>query len=384
MNFLIKNWAKGNPGNIMMMYISSLKLKKKLGFGSISNISIPIFNIDLPEIDIGNVAGIHDYMNTNNKQSGFIPMDGIKYICENTDSNFVSLEGNSQNIKNFFSIDEFDYENEFPFMKDNNCGGGDDDLVINIRGGEILSGIHPDYCLIPPEFYEYIINISGKKPIFYGQLDESPYLKELIERFPDAEFINSRGVKEDFDFIRRSKHIVPCLSTFSWMASWLSHAEKIYFPVAGVLNPFQHRSSMLLPFNDKRYQFFLFPIYTSLHVDNYKKYIDPIRNSWRHISHKNLEMIIPKIKEEISDYIIGLDIFDYVNNNKGAEIAYNSFRELGVYNHYMSHGFFHDNYKKKINIGEYINKNKNFSLELISGEYEDVYDHYVKVGQYIK
>lgn len=202
--------------------------------------------------------------------------------------------------------------------------------------------------MIPPEFYEYIIYISNKKPIFYGQLDESPYLSELINRFPDARFITSRGVKEDFDFIRRSKHIVPCLSTFSWMASWLSNAENIYFPVAGVLNPFQHRSSMLLPFNDKRYHFFLFPIYKSLHVDNYKNYIDPIRNSWTHISHKRLEMIIPKIKEEVSDYIIGLDILDYVKNNEGAKIAYNSFRELGVYNHYMSHGFFHDGYKKKL------------------------------------
>lgn len=118
----------------MMMYISSLKMKNKLGFGSISNVNIPIFNIDIPEIDIGNVAGVHDYMNTNNKQSGFIPMDGIKHICEHTNAHFVSLEGFSQNIKNFFSLDEFDYEKEFPFMENSNIGGGDDDIVINIRG----------------------------------------------------------------------------------------------------------------------------------------------------------------------------------------------------------------------------------------------------------
>lgn len=279
MNFFIRNWAKGNPGNIMMIYLSAIKAKAYFEFGEICNIEIPLFDINIPDVKESG-SSIYDFMHSNRRNMGYIPLKGIKKAILNSNCNFLKLEGFCQNIKNFPELHDVNYNKLFPPL-DNNYGGGDDEIVINIRGGEVLKGIHPHYCLIPPEFYEYVINETGKKPVFCGQIEKNPYMDEIFSRFPKARYIPSMGIKEDFDFIRKSKHIIPSLSTFSWMACWLSNASSIHFPVAGVFNPFQHRSSMLIPFNDKRYNFYLFPIYFSKSVKNYKDYLDPVRTGWK-------------------------------------------------------------------------------------------------------
>ncbi|MBS1081880.1 hypothetical protein [Gluconobacter kondonii] len=111
----------------------------------------------------------------------------------------------------------------------------------------------------------------------------------MRQRFPNATFISSRGVERDFDFIRKSHYVVPALSTFSWLAAWLSNAKKIFFPVAGIFSPMQHPSAMLLPFNDKRYEFFTFPIYFARNIQEYREYMDPIRNLWEYTDTDKLE-----------------------------------------------------------------------------------------------
>lgn len=381
MSCYIKIWAKGNPGNIMMMYLSALKLKSSIPDSTILNVDIPIFNIHIPSMELPGL-GLHNKLITNSKQFGYVPVRGLSHAVNITNANFVSLEGFCQHIDNFPKHNEIDYDKMFPPLNDEN-GGTEDDIVINIRGGEILEGIHPHYCLIPPEFYSYVISQTNKSPIFYGQLDDSPYMQELRARFPTARFIGSRGVKEDFDFIRKSKHIIPCLSTFSWMASWLSKATTIHLPIAGILNPMQHRSSMLVPLQDPRYHFYLFPNFYAKHVNYYKDYIDPVRENWEPIDRETLSKILKFNVNHIDDFICSLDIDDYLTMYPDERNDFNQFGSVGIFNNYMNNGFFQEKYPIRLDTGFYTSKYPQVGKDISWRRYNSAEEHYILKGRYM-
>lgn len=135
-----------------------------------------------------------------------------------------------------------------------------DELLINVRGEEILGQCHPDYGPVPLSFIHFIINYTGLEPVFLGQLSDDYYSCGLRKKFPKARFIASGGAYRDFEAIRAAQHILPAVSTFSWLASWLSSAQSIYLPVLGMLNPNQRNDTWLLPHNEPRYHFYKFPI----------------------------------------------------------------------------------------------------------------------------
>jgi hypothetical protein len=62
----------------------------------------------------------------------------------------------------------------------------------------------------------------------------------------------------DFGVLRASRHLCVAISTFSWLAAWLSEARTIHLPVAGALHPRQRPDMDLLPVADPRYRFHLF------------------------------------------------------------------------------------------------------------------------------
>lgn len=140
-------------------------------------------------------------------------------------------------------------------------GFGEDELVIHVRAGDILAGAHRDYAPLPLSYYRRIIADSGLRPVFVGQVPQKhPYGVALREQFSEAEFPSSLGLVEDFERIRRSRNICISISTFSWLAAWMSDARRIYLPVAGFLNPAQRRDIDLLPKDDPRYVFTEFPV----------------------------------------------------------------------------------------------------------------------------
>jgi hypothetical protein len=136
---------------------------------------------------------------------------------------------------------------------------GEKHLVINIRAGEIMRNVHPDYTPLPFHFYAKLIEDTGLEPVFMGQIDGSDYVNRLRAKFPSATFLESQGPEKDFETLRRSKNIVVAVSTFSWLAAWFSEAENIYFPISGFFNPQQRPDIDLLPVNDPRYHFYKFP-----------------------------------------------------------------------------------------------------------------------------
>ena len=135
---------------------------------------------------------------------------------------------------------------------------GPDEILLNVRADEILKARHPDYGPIPLGFYQAVLRETGLKPVFMGQLGTDSYSQLLREAFPSARFLPSQGVRGDFDAIRRARHVALSVSTFSWVAGWLSGAESVHLPVLGFLNPAQRPDIALLPRQDSRFHYYGF------------------------------------------------------------------------------------------------------------------------------
>ena len=133
-----------------------------------------------------------------------------------------------------------------------------DEIVLNVRADEILTGAF-HYPLVPAGFYRSVVASTGLRPVLMGQLDDSLYCRSIKEALPSARFIPSQGAIRDFQMLRSATHIVPAVSTFSWLGAWLSHAQTIHLPVLGFYHPTFIREIDLLPLQDPRYRFYLLP-----------------------------------------------------------------------------------------------------------------------------
>lgn len=135
---------------------------------------------------------------------------------------------------------------------------GDDTLLIDIRGAEVLGAAHPAYRPLPIAFYERLVAESGLKPVFSGQIGDDAYSTALRRRFPSATFLPALDAMGNFATIRRARHVCVPISTFCWLAAWLGEAETIHLPVAGMYHPGLRPDIDLLPVADPRYRFHLF------------------------------------------------------------------------------------------------------------------------------
>ncbi len=152
------------------------------------------------------------------------------------------------------------YRSLFPPLMEPAETAGEGEILINVRGAEILKKRSTVYGPVHVAYYERILEETGLAPVFLGQLGDDYNTELLKARFPQARFVHSRGAINDFEAIRNARHIVASVSSFSWLAAWLSHAETIHLPLLGLLNPQQRPDIALSPINDARYRFDLFPV----------------------------------------------------------------------------------------------------------------------------
>lgn len=138
----------------------------------------------------------------------------------------------------------------------------DKHLLIHIRGGDILSGIHPDHHPLPFRYYQHLISETGLEPVFMGQIGDDEHSQKLKQTFQGCRFLPNRDITTDFETMRRAHTVAISVSSFAWMATWLSESVKrIYCPVAGFLLPAQRPDIDILPTEDKRYIFYQFPVW---------------------------------------------------------------------------------------------------------------------------
>lgn len=131
----------------------------------------------------------------------------------------------------------------------------EDEIVIHIRAEDIESGTHRRYFPLPFDFYEDVVSTTGKAPVFMGQLRAGAYVDALRKRFPDARFLPQGDIIADFQTFRNAAHKVLSISSFAWLAAWLSDAPgEVHYPAAGLFDP-RAALTNLMPVSDLRYRF---------------------------------------------------------------------------------------------------------------------------------
>ena len=266
---------RGNLANKMLQYMGALTLASRIKDCTIVNVSIPEWGIEIPdntkdELFFENV----DLWTWDPFRSH---VEELCIMANRSKSIRIMLADHLLRME-FLMRPQF-YERLFPRSPHLSDELNENDLLINIRTAEILDGI-PHYPLLPISFYEDVVARTGLKPVFAGQLDESEYVRQLKLRFPEAKFIDTRGAIADFNLIRSAKNIVVAISTFSWLAAWLSDATTVFLPLSGFYNPTHHREVDLLPVDDIRYRYFLFPLNFGLSEKDALQYHERIKGCW--------------------------------------------------------------------------------------------------------
>jgi glycosyltransferase involved in cell wall biosynthesis len=250
----IVNVVPCNIGNQMFRYMLGTAIQRSVKGAVLTGANMPEWGIiakkvDIQDLDVKEVGPNHR-----------IDVIGLAYELDSGKFDAISVDCYAQRMEYFYkSRGEFASEFYSPVVGDRI---EDDEIAINVRSAEIVDGLHPDYMPLPISYYRAIVAEAGLKPVFVGQVRGNWYSDALRAAFPDARYVSGKSWVEDFQTIRGAKNVALAISSFSWLAGWLSDsAQRIYLPLAGFLNPIQRPDIQLVPISDERYIYHRFPVF---------------------------------------------------------------------------------------------------------------------------
>ncbi len=242
----------GRLANKMFQLMLATELRRRSGR------DIPILGYDMPEWGLSvpgrkvpassRIIDIHGHK---------FDLDGIALALRQGLVDFVHIRGWGMRLE--YYPDPTVYAQMFQAPGAEFYRPADDEILLHVRGEDTLRGRHPRYFPMPVAYYEHVIAQSGMRPVFIGQIHEGPYGEMLRQAFPDATFLPEAPVVSDFQTIRHARHVALSVSTFCWMAAWLSETvTTVHMPVCGLFRP-TRQTPMLVPANDPRYRFYSVP-----------------------------------------------------------------------------------------------------------------------------
>jgi hypothetical protein len=270
-------------------------------------------------------------------------------------------------------------------------GFGPHELVCSVRAAEVLGNVHPDYIVLPPLYYKKLAQRTGLELVFFGQLGDDSYSQSLRAAFPAARFIPGRNPEYDFDTLRRSVNIAPSVSTFSWLAAWLSEAARIYLPVCGLFSPVQLPHMMYLPLDDPHFEYTLLPYAhaISLHVEPAKFMFaqEVLGQMARPVSPAELREICQRATALYPrmPLLSGFDNAHYLRRYPDIAdiIAAGISREDGLHSaleHYHFYGFFQNREPLALDIDFYTSTYPDAAMAIAEGHFLNPLHHYQAVG----
>ena len=363
----------GNLANQMLQFMAALALAEHAPGAVISNVHLPIFNIHHHAVP---GAGATEIVT-----SPRIDHAGLARHLAAGALERVDIRTYAQRIENFLPPDAYRPLFRAPIPPPPTAGPHE--LLINIRQGDILDGHHPDYVLIPLDFYAELIGRTGLDPVFMGQLEDSPYMAALRARFPTARFLPSGGAAVDFERIRRARHIVPSISTFAWAAAWLSEAETIHLPVLGLLNPAQNRGVDLLPLDDPRFRFYQFPLHYSCPVGQFAAAHASLAGLWRYLPADRLAPLLRRAPPPRQKHLY-LQAFDesfYRAVNPDIDAAIAAGHLPSGRSHFDNTGFDEGRAAFALDRAWYCRTYPIAALEIAQNDFHDTDQHWLELGQ---
>jgi len=364
----------GNLGNQMIQYMVARALAARVGPVRFSAVNLAPFGIVHPPVE-GN------FPDTEIVTSNTVDLDRLARALAGGALQRVDIRTYGQRVENFLPPGA--YRDELVAHGVDLGGAGPDELLCNVRQGDILDGHHPDYVLIPVEFYADLVAETGLAPVFMGQLEDSPYMRVLKRRFPQARYLPSRGPAVDFERIRRARHVVPAVSTFSWLAAWLSDAERVYMPVVGLLNPMQNRGVNLLPLEDTRYRFYQFPIHYACPVRGFREAHDAIHRLWRFLPVDRLSRLLARVPPPRQKRLY-VEMFDesyYRAVHSDIEAAVCAGQLPSGRYHYETCGFDEGRSAFALDRSWYCRRYPIAALEIADGMFCDADQHWLEMGR---
>ena len=372
----------GRLANLMIEYMVALRFADLVPGCRISNIDIPAWGIhhapvNAPDlIPPGRVAI--------ERREQHIDLVNLAHQMLAGEISRVEWTGFGQRIENFLPAERYQDVFVSPFSVP--MGYGPDDLVCPVRAEDILHGPHPDYVLTPVQFYRDIADGTGLRPVFIGQTHPNAYMDQLRSAFPDA-FIRAPQDDPlvDFETIRQSRNVVIGVSTYSWLAAWLSRsADSIFMTVNGLFNPMQTPNVDLVPFGDRRFKFCLFPINYATSLDRYADVHRRIAPYWRQMPHQALQQqfaAAPRFERRLDDAIGLFDEAFYLATNADVAAAAQNLGPGFARAHYMNHGFQERRLPARFDSVWYASHYPMAAFEVAQGDFADFTHHYAVIGR---
>jgi hypothetical protein len=243
---IFRIWPSGRLANQMIQLMFARRIQQ------LCRSEVVVVGYDLPEWSIrAEVSGERPRSNLS-VGSDLTRVDYLAAMIDRYRPPAIELDFVVQRVGNYGDAGQF--REMFP-LREEGVEIAKDRLLIHIRAGDVSVPWHGSYGPIPIAYYQYLVSKAELAPVFIGEISPSPYIEALRRAFPDAAFIGGASALEDFQTIRRARHIAVSVSSFSWLAAYLSRAQTIHVPVAGLLDPRAEPDADLLPLGDLRYRF---------------------------------------------------------------------------------------------------------------------------------
>jgi hypothetical protein len=367
----------GRLANLMIEYMVALRFADLVPGCRISNISIPEWGIDHPPLDSFGPAVVEE-------REQHIDIPALAEQMRSGRIARVNWIGFGQRMENFLPAARYQDVFRTPFSQ--KLGYGPEYLVCPIRAEDILHAPHPDYVLTPVEFYRDIVELTGLQPVFIGQTQPNPYMDRIRATFPNA-IVRPHDPDPliEFETIRQSRNLVIGVSTFNWLAAWLSRSDTtIYLAVSGLYNPMQKRDVDLLPFGDPRYRFFLFPINYAVDVQHHAEAHRRLAPYWRQMSHAALRRQFSEAPRFPRDIEQALSVFDedyYLTINADVAAVAQQHGRSFARSHFTHHGISEGRSALRFDPVWYAAEYPLAAFEVAQGDYAGFEHHYAAIGR---
>ena len=367
---------KGGFGSRMIQYMVALSFQHLVPGCRISNVRLPEWGIDCPPLPLPDAT-------EQAEQPHHIEMAGLAARALTGALRGVVYRGLGQRLENFPDIDTCRAVFRPPVITRARFDARH--LICHIRAEELSLGVKdPDGPLTPIEFFSDIVAETGLIPVFVGRTVPNAYTGRLRRRFPQGVFLEAGDTISDFEIIRQAKNIVIGVSTFAWMAAWLSHAERIFVAVSGRFNPMQVRAVDLLPFDDPRYRFYLFPINYTVPLQRHAEYharLAPLCRYMRNTDLLRLFREAPRFDPSTAQMLEEFDPEYYLSINEDVAGKFGRDNADGARHHYRQAGVREQRMPFGISAGWYAEQYPTAALQVAQGDYSDFAQHYVAIGR---
>jgi hypothetical protein len=351
---------RGGLGSRMMQLLVALKFRKFMPGCEISGAELPEWDVSHPAIEGGEDAA---------EACGGdrIDLAGLAERARRGDVRRIAFSGLGRRLENLPDAAACREVFRSPFP--GRLGFGEGDLVCHVGAGG-----HP---FAPAAFYADLAEETGLRLVFMGRTAPNPYTDRLRARFPEAMFVEPRDPALDFETIRQSRNVVVGVSVFAWLAAFLSAEARVFMTVRGCFNPMQSRDVFLLPLQDPRYRFYLFPIVHAAAAEDQS-------GLWRRMPSPILARLLaeaPRFERTLDAMAARFDAAFYLAQNPDVAGALGAENFDGARVHYADFGFSERRAPFPLDEAWYSARYPMAALEVGQGDYADFAHHYVAVGR---